>query len=165
MSGLRGAFRGYHGVMNQTDASLRLLDLVPIEGLDQLDPTGCAQLEKAGKLYSGQDLTAAQILAGGDEDGEGINPQFLERGRVVDASGEHLYDAWLYMVDSGTIFARGTTRVVAEVIQMGVECDDEALEKDLSAALDNRPERAPRQTAAGGALAAYEAAVKGTQFK
>jgi len=38
-------------------------------------------------------------------------------------------------VDSGTIFRAGTTEVVAEVIQFGLECDDPEVRRELGPAM------------------------------
>jgi hypothetical protein len=143
--------------------ALKIVELSPIESVDELDATGRAQLEKASKLYGGMELTAEQILnPGEDEDTEEegrIDPGFLERGRIVDAGGKPLYDVLLYMVDSGTFFAHGTTDVVAEVIQMSVECSDKGLHQALSKALADRPKKQPRRGAQRSPLAAYEEAM------
>lgn len=57
----------------------------------------------------------------------------LDYRAVLDAKGKHLYDAWQYNADSGAIFKTGTTKLVADIIQGSVECDDktplEALEE------------------------------------
>ena len=105
--------------------------------LDALDDVRRRQLEIASKLYSGTREAAEEILARGDddEDGEQIHPNFLELRTIVGADGRPRYDAWLYMVDSGTIFAAGTERVVAEVIQFGVETSDPVLRLALPAVL------------------------------
>ncbi len=55
--------------------------------------------------------------------------------RVVDDDGRHLFDAWLYMGDSGTIFEAGTTNKAAEVIQDHLEFDDDAVGAVLRSAL------------------------------
>ena len=39
------------------------------------------------------------------------------------------------MVDSGAIFRAGTTDVVAEIMQFGLECEDPALKEALQAVL------------------------------
>jgi hypothetical protein len=52
----------------------------------------------------------------------------------VAEEGAHRYDAFLYNVDSGTVFRRGTTEVVAEMIQCYFDqADDEEFEAALQA--------------------------------
>jgi hypothetical protein len=63
---------------------------------------------------------------------------FLEICELASPEGEPKYDAYLYMVDSGTIFAHGTTKVVADIIQSGIECSDAALDMGIEAALEGR---------------------------
>lgn len=58
---------------------------------------------------------------------------------LADAKGKHAYDAYTYAGDSGTIFKAGTTTVVAEIVQGGIECKNEALGDALNAALVAKP--------------------------
>jgi hypothetical protein len=97
-----------------------------------------AQLAAAGKLYDGRDLpTAARIsLEGSDE--KGFDQSFrglIEFCVLFDGAGAPVYDAVLYMVDSGTVFRAGATNVVAHIIQCGIDCTDPELETALGAAL------------------------------
>src|SRR6185503_16437295 len=57
-----------------------------------------------------------------------------ELWKVVDGE-RHLYDAWLYMGDSGTFFRAGTTEDVAMVIQSGLECEDREIRSQLGPAM------------------------------
>lgn len=139
-------------------------DLAPVTGLDALDDIARAQLAVASRLYGGVEHTAEEVFAVPSEEldeGERIAPAFLDRGRVFDADGNHLYDLYFYNVDSGTFFARGTTDVVAQIIQLGIECDDDALNEALGRAFDERA-RFPRKPGAGGSspLAAYQTAIE-----
>mmetsp|Transcript_20315 Transcript_20315/g.51446 ORF Transcript_20315/g.51446 Transcript_20315/m.51446 type:complete len:146 (-) Transcript_20315:301-738(-) len=96
------------------------------------------QLELCAKLYDGTERPVEVVLQGDGEDEES-QLMFLEVHDVVDAdSGEVLYDAYLYMVDSGSIFKHGTLEEVAMVIQFGLECDDEELGQALEEAMANR---------------------------
>ncbi len=45
---------------------------------------------------------------------------FVEIRTVVDAARVPLYDLWIYMVDSGSIFESGTTREIGAIAQGGV---------------------------------------------
>jgi hypothetical protein len=91
------------------------------------------QLVMAGKLYHGEELPAAVLLgtSGEEVDEELTFAGFLSVWDAVDEQGVVRYTAWLYMVDSGTIFAHESTEVVAEVIQCGLECDDDTLAQQL----------------------------------
>lgn len=72
------------------------------------------QLRVAGKLYDGRNLPAERRIA--DE-------SFVEFLALwdVEVNGVHCYDAFVYAVDSGTVFRRRTTEVVAERIQFHFE--------------------------------------------
>ena len=144
-----------------TFPTLTIVDLEPVR-LESLDEITRAQLEKANRLYGGSELRAEKILAPLDEDdgeAERIDPSYLERGRVLDGGGHHLYDVYLYMVDSGTIFLRGSTDVIAEVIQFGVQSDDPALENALEQALRTmRSSKAGSRKGGNRAMDAYGAA-------
>jgi hypothetical protein len=102
--------------------------------LDGLDATARAQLGIANERYGGGKKTADALFAEEATAEEQIKPSSTERMRVEDERGNHLYDAWLYMADSGTIFAAGTTQIVAEVVQFGVECRDDKLRIALDGA-------------------------------
>jgi hypothetical protein len=108
--------------------------------LADLDDVRRRQLEIANELYGGQRLSAEAIFAQTeeDQDGETIMPEFLELRTIVGEDGEPRYDAWLYQVDSGTIFATGTEQVVAEVIQFGLETSDPVLRIALPPALEQK---------------------------
>ncbi len=106
--------------------------------LDELTPTQQAQLAAAGKLYDGRDLPAADRISVEGSDETGFDQSFrgfLELCELLDGAGTPAYDAVLYMVDSGTIFRAGTTDVVAQIVQCGIECADPSLEKELEVAL------------------------------
>jgi hypothetical protein len=105
----------------------------------ELSPIERAQLRAAGKLYDGRDLEPEARLAATDEDEDETNlAGHCSLGHVF-VDGQHRYDVWRYRVDSGTIFHAGTTEVVAEIIQFGLEIRDPAAREHLSAALRDRP--------------------------
>ncbi len=103
-----------------------------ISSADQLTPLQAEQLRACGNAYDGSDLSPAELLPGADGD-EGI----LNAVEVWDVVEDDtlVYEAWLYQVDSGTIFRAGTTELVAEIIQCGLECDDETLKVELGTAM------------------------------
>jgi hypothetical protein len=114
--------------------ALRFMKPTEIRSLDQLSDVEREQLRLAGLLYDGQDLPAAERLAEGDVDEGPTFLGFCELCRVVDGD-EHVFDVWLYMVDSGTIFRAGTTEKVAEIIQFGLECPNPELRERLGTAM------------------------------
>jgi hypothetical protein len=113
--------------------------------LKDLDATERAQVELSAKRFDGRREAAADLLAGkGDEP---LAP--FERVRIGDARSQIAYDAWFYMVDSGTIFRAGTTDVIAEIVQDGLECDDKALRTALMNVIADKPKkRAAKKPAA-----------------
>lgn len=128
---------------------LTLGDRAPLRTLADLDEVAQAQLVEANRRYGGTTMTAAAIMNNtGEEEPEGapqIETPHLERGRVLDAKGNHLYDVLLYNVDAGTVFEAGSTRVVADVVQADVQAADQALALGLTQALaGGKKRRAPR---------------------
>lgn len=117
-------------VLTEPDVPPRFsVALVPVE----LDAVATLQLPVLGERYDGQKRSAAAILAG-DDDGEAIVPSTLRRFALSEG-GRVTFDAWMYMGDSGTVFEADTTKVVAEVVQGGLECLDVALRRELRTAL------------------------------
>ncbi|GAB3824353.1 hypothetical protein ACFPIJ_63245 [Dactylosporangium cerinum] len=111
----------------------RFVDEREIIDAGGLSPIEREQLRAAGRLYDGEDLDAEARLADDDHD-EASFRGFCTLWRVVDGA-EARFDAWLYQVDSGTIFRAGTTEVVAEVIQFGLECADPEVRRELGPAM------------------------------
>ncbi|GAA1514522.1 hypothetical protein GCM10009827_031550 [Dactylosporangium maewongense] len=111
----------------------RFVDEREITDAGELSPVEREQLRAAGRLYDGEDLDAEARLSDDDQDESGFRG-FCWLWRVVDGD-EPRFDAWLYQVDSGTIFRAGTTEVVAEVIQFGLECDDQDVRRELGPAM------------------------------
>lgn len=122
---------------------LTLLDVRKPTRIDELSPEDQAQLLVAGKRYHGKTTSLEDLLNAKVEDSGLFDLSVLSIG---DAKGKHVYDGWLYMVDSGCFFAKGKTRVVAERVQRAIECKNEklgdAFETLLRAPLDPSP--APR---------------------
>lgn len=108
----------------------------------KLDAVAKKQLEIAANRYDDEKHTAEEILA--NEDGDaGIMCSTIEVVRIDDAKKKPAFDAWLYMVDSGTIFRAGTTEVVAEVVQGSIECSDPALRAALADAIESKAKPKP----------------------
>jgi len=105
-----------------------------------------AQLLVAGKRYLGGKGAPIEVLLADnpqDPDEErSLRGQLFYRA-IADAKGKHIYDAWLYQVDSGCIFKAGTTRVVAEVVQGSVTCKNDRLTEALDDALRAVPSAVP----------------------
>jgi hypothetical protein len=146
-------------------AAVRFLNPRTPRSSDELDPMQRQQLEHAGKLYDGNRLSAAERLSPdrdhGDGEDEGSFHGMLEIWDV-ERDGEHRYDAFLYMADSGTVFRRGTLEVVSERIQTYFE----AAEEDLAKALQGGYQEAAREHRAairggerGGPWSAYRDAL------
>jgi hypothetical protein len=117
--------------------TLRFLDRIVLDAGSPLTDSQRAQLAVIGPRYFGGDGPAR--LAAPDEDIDD-DPEanralgYCKFASLVD--GERAcFDAWLYMVDSGTVFVAGTTQVVAQIIQFGIECDDPALRRQLGMAM------------------------------
>ena len=112
---------------------VRFVEKRIISTVEELSPTEREQLQVAGKFYDGDDRPVEDRLADGVDEGDGSLFD-TELWKVVDGD-QHLYDAWLYMGDSGTFFRAGTTEDVAMVIQSGLECEDPALRAQLGPAM------------------------------
>lgn len=100
------------------------------------------QLLACGKRYLGGkgaplDVLLAENPSGPDEE-RSLRGQLFYRA-IADAKGKHIYDAWLYQTDSGTIFKAGTTRVAAEVVHFSVTCKDDRLAEALEEAIRAEP--------------------------
>jgi hypothetical protein len=111
---------------------MRFMDQREIDGAGGLSDVERAQLHEAGLRYDGADIDAETRLADGGDEESFLG--FCTLWRVGEA-GDVRYDAWLYMVDSGTVFRAGTTEVVAEIVQFGLECTDPAVRGDLGPAM------------------------------
>jgi hypothetical protein len=113
--------------------SARFVEKRIINAIEELNPVEREQLQVAGKFYDGDDRPVEDRLAGGVDENDGSLFD-TELWKVVDGD-RHLYDAWLYMGDSGTIFRAGTTDDVAMVIQCGLECEDREIRAQLGPAM------------------------------
>ncbi|GAB4198687.1 MAG: hypothetical protein OHK0013_08170 [Sandaracinaceae bacterium] len=100
---------------------------------DALGPLHRRQLEILEARYAGRHASSDVILArtGKGDDDEGILPAHTARLTIVDDRGVPRFDAWLAMGDAGVVFETGTERVVAEIIQGGVESADRTLRLSL----------------------------------
>lgn len=92
-----------------------------------------AQLVEAGKRWDRQDLPVARRLSL-DENDESALGAVLEHVTLTE-NGKPAFDGWLYAGDSGTFFAAGTTKVVAQRIQMGIQVEGKKQDPALADAL------------------------------
>ncbi len=113
--------------------ALSIARVIAPSSASELSPSEQVQLAKAGEMWDGHALTAAERLSANGE--ETSFAGHVELRSLVGADGSPAYDAWLYMVDSGVIFVAGTQQVAAEIIQRGLECSDRALRDGLSLVL------------------------------
>ncbi len=113
----------------------RFVNKREITSLDQLTPVECEQLQLAGKAYDGEDRPVSDRLAGdGTEEVEGSFQGSCELWEIVDAD-QPLYDAWMLMSDSGSIFRAHTIEEVAGIVQCGLECADPAIRLTIGVAM------------------------------
>lgn len=113
---------------------LQLIDRKPPR-LADLDAIAQQQLAIAGAIEGKVHFTAQQILAGDVED---FDPTLIELIHTSQG-GRRAYDAWIMSRDSGTIFTAGTTEVVAEIVQGGVDCADRGLRTAFVEMLATKP--------------------------
>jgi hypothetical protein len=93
----------------------------------ELSPIERRQLVACGRRWDGKAWSAERRLQPTDTPEEGnFYGSGLTRWDCVSGSGL-LYDVWLYMVDSGTIFEPGKLRVAAEIVQSEIRCKDPLL--------------------------------------
>jgi hypothetical protein len=126
-------------------AKLRFANCRRPEGVDDLSPLEQQQLVISGQRYDGAEIPIESRLASPDEGGDEEESFYgmLTVWDIVDEMGVVYCTAWFYRVDSGTIFAAGTTQVVAEVIQCGLECDDQTFGEQLIEAAREQRARDP----------------------
>jgi hypothetical protein len=146
-------------------ARIRFVNPRKPESAEDLSPIQRQQLERAGKLYDGNALSAEERLSPDREPGDGEDEGGFH-GMLeiwdVEENGEHAYDAFLYMVDSGTVFRRGSLDVVAERIQVYFEAPDADFASYLQEAYE-QAEAAHKELLRGrereGAWVAYQGAL------
>jgi hypothetical protein len=114
---------------------LRFTERTELKANTPLTELQGARLAAVGPLYFGG--AGGAQLAGDDFDDDPMASRtlmFCFEWKIVDGP-EHVYDAWLYMTDSGTFFKAGTADRVAEVIQFGLQCGDLKLRAELGPAM------------------------------
>ena len=106
----------------------------PITSAKRLTPLEREQIAIAGRRWDGERLDAGARLAKGFAETSLLS---LERIELSDGAGTVRYEAFTHSGDSGTVFAAGTKRVVASIVQSGVECSNAALHDALVDALQD----------------------------
>jgi hypothetical protein len=105
--------------------------------IKELDANAKKQVEQSAKRFDDRKQSAADLLAGkGDEP---LAP--FERVAIADEKGKLAYEAWLHLIDAGSIYKAGTTKLVAQIIQDGIECDDHALRDAFNDVIQAKPKR------------------------
>lgn len=111
------------------------------ETVDELDAIRREQLRVCGRRWDGQDLPPEQRLFPTDVEIEtNLYTAELAVWDVLEGA-THLYDAWFYAVDSGTIFRAGSTEVVCIVMQFDFQPENPA-DSRLAADLRDAARRA-----------------------
>lgn len=102
--------------------------------VDELDDLEKEQLRICGRLWDDDDLPVEQRLFPSTKVVEGnFYAQMLAVWDVLD-DGQHVYDAWFFMVDSGVTFRARTVDVVCTVMQFEFQSDDPVLAVALAEA-------------------------------
>lgn len=108
-----------------------------------LSPMETKQLLAAAKAHDGKKATIGQRF--GPDDGTETSLGKTIELATITAGGKPKYDVFQFAGDAGSVFAHGTTREVASIVQGGIECEDADLFVALSAVLPStrRPARKP----------------------
>jgi hypothetical protein len=115
---------------------LRFTKRTDITAKTRLTEIDRAQLKAIGRSYFGPGKGDAKIASPNDVGDPMLTRSLMHctRWKVVDGN-KHVYDAWFYMVDSGSIFRAGTATRVASVIQLGLQCSNDKRRAKLGPAL------------------------------
>ena len=106
--------------------------------ISDLDSIQLKQLRAAGRGHDGKNLPAERRLAPRKPRAPDANESFARYLRIVklgNEKNEHLYDVFMCSPDSGSVFRAGTTKLVAELIQGGMQGGDATLREALKRAL------------------------------
>jgi len=91
------------------------------------------QLIESGRRWDRKTLPVSRRLSL-DENDQAALGALLEHLTIAE-SGKPAFEAWLYQGDSGTFFAGGTTKVIAQRVQMGIEIAGKRKDPALADAL------------------------------
>ena len=98
--------------------------------VDELSAMERAQVRVCGERWDGNDLPIEERLVL-DPD---IAFQLVLTCWDVMERDMHVYDAWLFAVDSGVVFRAGTTEIVCEVFQFDFQSQDASFARALAEA-------------------------------
>ncbi len=112
-------------------------DFAPM-GVSELSVLQKKQLVRVGTLYDGRKLDAEARIGDGEWETTGTFRGMLTITELADEAGKPRVTVFECLADSGTLFRAGTTKVVAQIIQCGLECEDTRLHEALYVALDAR---------------------------
>jgi hypothetical protein len=126
-----------------------------------------AQLIEAGKKWDRKNLPVARRLSC-DENDEAALGAVLEHVTLTE-NGKPAFEAWLYAGDSGTFFTAGTTKIVAQRIQSGIQLEgkkkDPALADALGRVSESKDAARPLADVRAATLAGREAKKAGGKAK
>lgn len=106
-----------------------------IASTKNLTPRQREQIAIVGRRWDGKRLDASARLGKRADVESALHS--LELVELRDESGKLVYEAFTHSGDSGTIFAAGTKRVVASIVQSFVECSNEGLRESIELALES----------------------------
>lgn len=141
LDALAKAPRGKHAAGKATDSTdtrklpkgvLAFDDAVTLQ--TKLTDVQEAQMTTAGAAYFGEKRTLAKLLSQTAAEGESFFGN-LTLATLAGADGKPAWDYVYVMADSGLVFAAGTTKVAAQIVQDGIECTDARIAKALAKGL------------------------------
>jgi hypothetical protein len=112
---------------------LRCTEFFKPARIDDLTEVQREQLRLAGKAWDGKDLAAEDRLA--EDGGESSFTGLVQFRTLADMEGKPLFDALLYMGDSGSIYKTGTTERIGSVREGTLDIPDRALKEALQLVL------------------------------
>ena len=122
--------------------TLRIVSTAKPRSIRELDAVRRRQLRAAGKGHDGKNLPPEARLAKRPRPSEPADEAtfdgYLCIHEIADETGKVLYDVFVCTPDSGSVFRAGTTKVVAELIQGGMQARDAEVRQELLRALEKR---------------------------
>jgi hypothetical protein len=135
---VRSTLDTYNAQQNSTAITLKIIKTLKPASYNDLTKTHKKQLKKSGELYGAEEYPLDERIAFFASDSEQAQDEgdldFADQltiHLIGDEKGNHLYDAFLYMTESGTIFKAKKTDFVATISQGGLSCKDSDLKKSL----------------------------------
>lgn len=131
----------YLATQKESAIKLTITETLIPNTYDDLNDIHRLQLETAGIRYGAEEFPLYERIPFFASDKDMATSEddldFAQQLKIVTLSDdkEVLYDAFLYLVDNGTIFKAGTTDVVASISQGSINCKDKSLLTELKNAL------------------------------